>query len=121
MQHKICAGEEGYLCEPGEGPILGESSDDDEDMGLVNGLMDPLEDQNKLRELMFETIKEAIRPYDFETNDWCVLAGCTNSEDDSQSFKNVIQVERKMTKYGHVESSEETQSEIGGCVKVKGI
>jgi hypothetical protein len=76
LQHKICAGEEGYLCEPEQGPILGESSDDDEDMGLVDGLMNPLEDENKLRELMSETTEEAIRPYDFKINDWCVVGGC---------------------------------------------
>ena len=43
LHHKIYVGKEGYLGEPEQDFILG---DGDEYMGLVNGLIDPLEDKN---------------------------------------------------------------------------
>ena len=46
-------------------------------MRLDNGFMDPWKDENHLEELMFEITKEALEPYDFETNKWCMSAGVT--------------------------------------------
>lgn len=78
----MCAEEEVYLCEPEQGSILVESSDEDEDMRLAKGFMDPWKDENQLRELMFGTTKEAMEPYDFDTNDYCMFAGCSSMRDD---------------------------------------
>ena len=50
-----------------------------------------------------------MEPYDFETNDWCVFAGCTNLEYDRQSFENVIQATEKMTNCGRA-----------GCLDMRG-
>ena len=47
-----------------------------------------------------------MEPYDFETNDWCVFAGCTKLEDDRQSFETVIQAKEKMTNSGHARCSD---------------
>jgi hypothetical protein len=63
----MCAEEEAYLCEPEQGYVLGESSDEDEDMRLGNGFMNPWKDENQWEELIFEEKKEALNPYDFET------------------------------------------------------
>jgi hypothetical protein len=82
LQQRLCAEEEVYLCEPEQGSILGESSDEDEDMRLDDGFMDPWKDENQLQELMFEITKEALKNYDFETNNWCMYASFTNSKYD---------------------------------------
>ena len=36
LQHRICTEEEVYLCEPEQGSILGDSSNEDEDMRPVD-------------------------------------------------------------------------------------
>ena len=64
-------------------------------MGLVNDFMNPQKDESQLRELMFEITKEAMGPYDFENDDWCVFADCTNLEDDIQSFELPYKQRRK--------------------------
>ena len=46
MQQRMCAEEEVYLCEPEQGSVLGESNDEEEDMRLDGGFMDPLRDEN---------------------------------------------------------------------------
>ena len=79
LQHKACIGKGCYLGEPEQDFILG---DGDEDMGLVNGIIDPFEDKNQLRDLMFEKTKEVVRPYDFKTNDWCMVAYFLDMRDD---------------------------------------
>ena len=63
------------LVAPEQGSILGEDSDDDKDMML---------NKEQLRDLMFETSKEVVRPYDFKTNDLCMFAGYSNIEDGRQ-------------------------------------
>jgi len=69
-------------------------------MGLVNGLTDPSEDENQWRNLMFKITKEATRPYDLKTDDWCMFAGCINSEDGRQSFETITQEGENMVDYG---------------------
>jgi pyruvate formate-lyase activating enzyme-like uncharacterized protein len=101
-------------CEPEQGSILGEDSDDDEDMMLTNDCMNHLKGEDQLRDLMYETSKEVARPYDFKTNDWCVFAGFSSMEDDRQSFKTITLIEKKMTTYSHIEGSEESQGEMRG-------
>ena len=66
-------------------------------MGLVNGIIDPLEDKNQLRDLIFETTKEIVRPYDFKSNDWCMGVDCLDMRDDRQSFDTIIRPEKKVT------------------------
>jgi hypothetical protein len=68
LQQRMCAEEEVYLCELEQGSTLDESSDEDEDMRIYGGFMNSWKDGNQLEELMFETTKEASKPYDFETN-----------------------------------------------------
>ena len=55
LHHRFNAVEEVYLCEPEQGYVLVARSDEDEDMRLDDGFMDPWKDENQLRELMFET------------------------------------------------------------------
>jgi len=55
---------------------------------------------------MFETTKEAMRPYNVKTDDWCMFVGYTNSEDDRQSFRTVTQEENEMIIYGHAGCSD---------------
>jgi hypothetical protein len=81
-------------------------------MMLTNDLMDHWKGEDQLRDLMSETSEEAARPYDFKTNDWCVFAGCSNMEDDRQSFKTVTQTEKKMTTYSHARCPGESQGEM---------
>ena len=54
------------ICEPEQGPILGEDSNDDKDMML---------NEEQLKDVMFETSKEVVRPYDFKTDILCMNAG----------------------------------------------
>ena len=54
----MCAEEEVYICEPEQGSVFSESSDEDEDMRLDDGFMDPWKDENLLEEMMFETTNE---------------------------------------------------------------
>ena len=44
-------------------------------MRLADGFMDPWKDGNQRKELMFETAREAMDPYGFETNYYCMFAG----------------------------------------------
>ena len=74
LHHRMCAEEEVYLCEPEQGSILGDSSNEDEDMRLDDGFMDPWKDENQRKELMFETTRETMDPYGFETNGYCIFA-----------------------------------------------
>jgi len=104
--------EDADICEPEQGSILGEDSDDDKDMML---------NKEQLRDLMFETSKEVVRPYDFKTNDLCMFAGYSNIEDDRQSFKPVTQTERRMTIYGHTGGPEGSQGRMKGNVKANNI
>jgi hypothetical protein len=105
FQQRMCVEEEVYLCEPEQGPVLGESNDEDEDMRLDDGFVDPWRDENQLEEMMFETTKEALKPYDFETNNWCMYAGFTNSKYVGQSLETVTQVKKKMVGCGHEDCS----------------
>ena len=100
------------ICEPEQGPILGEDSNDDKDMML---------NEEQLRDVMFETSKEVVRPYDFKTNDLCMFAGCSNIEDDRQSFKIVTQIERRMTICSHTEGPKGNQGRMKGNVKANNI
>ena len=43
----MCAEEEVYLCEPEQGSILGDSSNENEDMRPTDGFMDPWKDGNQ--------------------------------------------------------------------------
>ena len=42
-------------------------------MGPTDCFMDPWKDENQRKELMFETTREVMDPYGFETNDYCML------------------------------------------------
>jgi hypothetical protein len=106
LQQRMCVEEEVYLCEPEQGSVLGESSDEDEDMRLDDGFMDPWKDENQLEELMFETTKEALKPYDFETNKWCMYTGFTGSNYVGQSLRTVTQVKEKMVGCGYEDCSD---------------
>ena len=55
---------------------------------------------------MFETTKEALKPYDFETNNWCMYAGFTNSKYVGQSLGSVTQVKEKMVGCGYEDCSD---------------
>ena len=101
LHHRFDAEEEVYLCEPEQGSFLGARSDEDEDMRLDDGFMDPWKDENQLEELMFETTKGALKPYDFETNNWCMYAGFTSSKYVGQSLGTVTQVMEKMAGCGY--------------------
>ena len=57
LQYRMCTKEQVYLCEPKQGSILSESGDEDEDIRLVNGFMNPWKDENELREIIFGTTK----------------------------------------------------------------
>ena len=46
LQQRMCTEEEVYLCEPEQGFVLGERSDEDEDMRLDDGFMDPWKNEN---------------------------------------------------------------------------
>ena len=98
--------EEVYLCEPKQGSILGARSDEDEYMRLDGDLMDPWEDENQWEELIFENTKGTLKPYDFETNNWCMYAGFTSSKYVEQSLGTVTQVKEKMTGCGHEDCSD---------------
>lgn len=80
------------------------SGDEVEDRGLVNGFMDPWKDESQLRELKFETTKEDTRPYGFETDGFCVLAGHVKLEENRQLLEIVMSTGGKMTSCGHVGS-----------------
>ena len=104
--------EDANICEPEQGSILGEDSDDDKDMML---------NEERLRDLVFETSKEVVIPYDFETNDLCMFAGCSNIEDDRKSFKPVTQIEKRMTICSHTEGPKGIQGRMKGNVKANNI
>ena len=106
LQQRMSVEEEVYLCEPEQGSVLGESSDEDEDMRLDDGFMDPWKDENQLEELMFEITKEAFKPYDFETNKWCMSAGFKSSNYAGQTLRTVTQVKEKMVGCGYEDCSD---------------
>ena len=68
--------------------------------------MDPWKDENQLEELMFKTIKEALEPYDFKTNKWCMSVGFTSSIYAGQSLRTVPQVKEKMAGCGYEDCSD---------------
>ena len=93
--------EEVYLCEPEQGYVLVARSDEDEDMRLDDGFMDPWKNENQLEELMFETAKYSLKYYDFETNKWCMSIVFIGSNYVGQSLRTVTQVNDKMVGYGY--------------------
>ena len=64
-------------------------------MRLDYGFMDPWKDENQLEELMFETTKEALDPFDFKTNKWCMSAGFTSLNYARQTLRIVTQQRRR--------------------------
>ena len=50
---------------------------------------------------MFETKKEPLEPYDFETNKWYMSTGFTGSNYAIQSLRNITQVKENMDGYGY--------------------
>ena len=59
---------------------------------------------------MFETTKWVVRPYDFKTNDWCMVAYFLDMRDDRQSFDTVIRPEKKVTIHSHTRNLEKNYS-----------
>ena len=115
------AEEEVYLCEPEQGSILDESSDEDEAMRQAKGFMDPWKDENPLRELMFGTTKEAMDPYDFETNDYCMFVGFSRMRDDRQSSNTILNQENKMTIPSHIRDLKKNYGQMKKDVQLKDI
>ena len=50
---------------------------------------------------MFETTKDPLKPYDFETNKWCMYVGFTGSNYAGQSLRTITQVKENMVGCGY--------------------
>ena len=117
----MCTKEQVYLCEPKQGSILNETSDEYEDIRLVNGFMNPQKDENELREMIFGTTKEAMEPYDLETNNYCMIVDFSSMRDDRQSSNTILNPEKKMTIPSHIRDLKKNYGQMKKDVQLKDI
>ena len=83
--------------------------------------MNPWKDENELREMIFGTTKEAMEPYDFETNNYCMIAGFYRMRDDRQSSNTILNQEKKMTIPSHIKDLNKNYGQMKKDVQLKDI